>query len=65
MFSMRSETATCSNIPERPKDTELAANQPVLLEIEHLEGKILDKEMDSVGSVLNRNADFFRNTKPT
>ena len=42
-FSMKSEIndglSSCSNFPERPTETELAANKPVLPEIEHLEGK--------------------------
>ena len=44
---MKSETddglSSCSNFPERPTDTELAANKPLLPEIEHLKGKVLDK----------------------
>ena len=46
LFSMKSETddglSSCSNFPERPTETELAANKPVLPEIEHLKGKISD-----------------------
>ena len=37
---MKSETddglSSCSNFPERPTETELAANKPVLPELEHL-----------------------------
>ena len=62
-FSMKSETddglSSCSNFPERPTETELAANKPVLPEIEHLRGKISDKELDLLRAVLSRNADFF------
>ena len=40
LFSMKSETndglSSCSNFPERPTETELAADKPVLPEIEHL-----------------------------
>ena len=40
LFSMKSETddglSSCSNYPERPTETELAANKHVLPEIEHL-----------------------------
>ena len=47
---MKSEThdglTNCSNFPERPTETELSANKHVLLEIEHLKGKISDKELD-------------------
>ena len=60
---MNSETddglSSCSNFPERPTETELASNKPVLPEIEHLKGKILNQELDSLRAVLNRNADVF------
>ena len=52
-----------SNFPERPTETELAANKPVLPEIEHLKGKISDKELDSLRAVLSRNADVFSKHK--
>ena len=52
---MKSETkdglSSCSNFPGRPTDTELAANKLVLPEIEHLKGKISDKEVDSLRAV--------------
>ena len=64
---MKSETdhglSSCSNFPERPTETELAADKPVLPEIEHLRGKISDKEVDSLRTVLNRNADVFSRHK--
>ena len=67
LFSMKSETdnglSSCSNLPERPTEAELAANKPVLPEIEHLKGKISDKELDSLRAVLNRNADVFSKHK--
>ena len=67
LFSMKSETddglSSCSNFPERPTETELAANKPVLTEIEHLKGKISDKELDSLRAVLSRNADVFSKHK--
>ena len=44
-------------------ETELAANKYALPEIEHLRGKILDKELVSLRSVLNRNADVFSKLK--
>ena len=63
LFSMKSETddglSSCSNFPERPTETELIANKPVLSEIEHLKGKISDKKLDSLRAVLSRNADVF------
>ena len=43
--------SSCLNFPERPTDTELAAKKPVLPEIEHLKGKISDKEVDSLRAV--------------
>ena len=67
LFSMKSETddglSSCSNFPEIPKETELGANKPVLPEIEHLKGKISDKELDSLRAVLNRNANVFSKHK--
>ena len=67
LFSMKSETddglSICSNFPERPTETELAANKPVLPEKEHLRGKISDKELDSLRAVLSRNADVFSKHK--
>ena len=64
---MKSETddglSSCSNFPERPTETELAANKPVLPEIEHLKCKISDKELDSLRTVLSRNADVFSKHK--
>ena len=52
-----------SNLPERPADIELAANKPFQPEIEHLTGKISDKELDSLRAVFNRNADVFSKHK--
>ena len=67
LFSMKSETedglSSCLNFLERPTEKELAANKPVLPEIEHLKGKISDKELDSLRAVLNRNADVFSKHK--
>ena len=67
LFSMKSETddglSSCSNLPERPTETELAANRPVLPEIEHLKGQVSDKELDSLRAVLSRNADLFSKHK--
>ena len=67
LFSMKSETddglSSCSNFPERPTETKLAANKHVLPEIEHLKGKISDKELDSLRAVRRRNADVFSRHK--
>ena len=64
---MKSETddglSSCSNFAERPTETELAANKPVLPEIEHLKCKISDRELDSLMAVLNWNADVFSKHK--
>ena len=54
--------SSCSNFPGRPTETELAANKPVLPEIEHLKGKKL-KELDSLRAVLSWNADVFSKHK--
>ena len=60
---MKSETndglSSCFNFPERPTETELAANKPVLPEM----GKISDKELDLLREVLSRNADAFSKHK--
>ena len=67
LFSMKSETndglSNCSNFPERPTEAELAANKPVLPEMEHLKGEISDRELDSLRVVLYRNADVFSKHK--
>ena len=67
LFSLKSETdvglSSCSNFPERPTETELSANKPVLPEIVHLKGKIWDKELDSLRVVLSRNPDVFSKHK--
>ena len=48
LISMNSETddglSSCSNFPERPSLYELESNKPVLPEIEHLKGKIGERE---------------------
>ena len=66
-FSVKSETddvlSSCSNFPERLTETELAANKYVRPEIEHLKGKISDRELDSLRAVLNRTADVFSKHK--
>ena len=52
-----------SNLPERPTETELVVNKPVLPEIEYLKCKISDKELDSLRAVLSLNADIFSKHK--
>ena len=56
-FSMKSDTddglSCCSNFPERPTETELASNKPVLPEIENLKGKCHEIEIEE-GSVPHR-----------
>ena len=65
---LKSETddglSSCSNFPERPTETELAANKPILPEIEHLKCKISDKELDSLRAVKIGTQTFFRGTRP-
>ena len=67
LFSMKSETddglSNYLNFLERPTETELAADKPILREIEHFKGKISDKELDSLMAVLSRNADVFSKHK--
>ena len=67
LFSINAETDdgffSCSKFPKRPTETELAANKHVLLEIEHLKGKMSERELDSLRAVLNRNADVFSKHK--
>ena len=67
LFSMKSKTddglSSCSHFPERPTETELAADKLALPEIERLKGKISDKELDSLRAVLSRKADDFSKHK--
>ena len=67
LYSMKSETddrlSSCSNFPERPTETELAANKNILPEIEHLKDKLSDKELILLRAVLNRNAYVFSKHK--
>ena len=55
--------SSCSNFPERPSSYELESDKPVLLEIEHLRGKIGEGDFESFKAVLNRNADVFSKHK--
>ena len=67
MFSMKSETndglSSCSNFPERPFSYELESDKPVLLEIEHLKGKIGEGDIELLREVLNRSADVLSKHK--
>ena len=67
MFSMKSETddslSSCSNFPERPSSYELESDKPVLLEIEHLKGKIGEGDIELLREVLNRSADVLSKHK--
>ena len=67
LFSMKSEAddklSRCSNFPEKPTETELASNKPVLPEVEHLKGNFSDKELDSLRAVLDWNAEVFFDTQ--
>ena len=55
--------SSCFNFPERLTDTELQENKTVLLEVEHLKGKISDKELDSLREVLTWKAEAFSKHK--
>ena len=66
---MESETddgsSSSSNFPERPTETELAANKRALLEIEHLKGKISDRELDSLARCQIGIQTFFQSIRRT
>ena len=66
-FSMKSETddglLRCSNFPERPSSYELESDKPVLLEIEHLKGKMGEGNFETLRAVLNWKADVFSKHK--
>ena len=67
LFSIKYETddglSSCSSFPERPSSYELELNKPVLPEIEHLKGKIGERDFESLRAILNRNADVFSKNK--
>ena len=67
--SLKSETddglSSSSNFKERPTLEELEADKPVLLEIEHLRGKVTDEQLEAINDVLDRNATLFRNISQT
>ena len=61
--SLKSETddglSVCSNFPERPTLEEMKMDKPVLPEIEHLRGKLTDKQLEAIKDVLERNEEVF------
>ena len=65
--SLKSETddghSSCSNFPERPTLEELEMDKPVLPDIEHLRGKIMDEQLEAIKDVLDRNQDVFSRYK--
>ena len=69
LFSMKSEMgdglSSCSNFPERPSSYKLEYDKPVLPEIEHLRRKLGEGDLESLRTVLNRNADYFQNIRRT
>ena len=55
--------SSCPNFPERPSSYELESDKPLLPQIEHLIGKIVEGDYGSLKAVLNRNADVFSKHK--
>ena len=64
---MKSETddglSSCSKIVERLSSYELESDKPVLSEIEHSRGKIVEGDFESLRVVLNRNTEVFSKHK--
>ena len=64
---MKSETddgfSSCSSFPKRPSSYELESDKPVLPEIEHLRGKVVEGYFELLKAVSNRNADVFSNIR--
>ena len=67
--SLKSETddgfLSCSNFPERPTLDEMQRDKPVLLEIEHLRGKITDEQLEASRMYWSGMRMFFRNIRQT
>ena len=67
MKSYKSETdngfSSCSNFPERPTLEEIEMDKPVLLEIEHLRGKLTEEQLEAIKDVLEPNDDVFSKHK--
>ena len=54
---------SCSNFRERPTLKGLEADKPVLPEVEHLRGKVTDKQLEAIKDVLDRNEDVYSKHK--
>ena len=65
--SLKSETddglLSCSIFPERPTLDEMQIDKPVLPEIEHLRGKMMDEQLEAIKDVLERNEEVFSKHK--
>ena len=65
--SLKSDTddglSSCSNFPERPTLEEMEMDKPVLLEIEHLRGKVTDEQLEAIKDVRERNEENFSRHK--
>ena len=65
--SLKSETddglSSCSNFPERPTIDEMQSDKPVIPEIEHLRGKLTDKQLEAIKDVLERNEEVLSRHK--
>ena len=61
--SLKSETddglSSCSNFPERPTLEELEMDKPVIPEIENINGKATDEQLEAIKDVLDRNQYVF------
>ena len=62
-FSRKSETndglSCCSNFPECPSSYGLESDKTVLMEEEHLKGKVGEGVLESLRAVLNRTRSYF------
>ena len=63
MKSLKSETddglSSWSNFPEKLTLEEMEMDKPVLLEIEHLRGKVTDEQLEAIKDVRERNEEVF------
>ena len=63
MKSLKSETddglSSCSNFPERPTLEELEMDKPVIPEIENINGKATDEQLEAIKDVLDKNQYVF------
>ena len=51
--------SSCSIFQIRPTPEELEMDKPVLPEIEHLRGKVTNKQLEAIKDVLDRNQEVF------